>query len=167
MRISASHPIIDEGWFMGVVEDVSVAYMDAQVTTASYARYVSTMSADIDATPANNRRGVLYEAPNIGALSAAQRKALAQVLEQRREKLSRITAGYALVTPSAAVRGMLTAIFWLAPPPYEHKVSATPRDAFSWLAERVPGLDPARAERGYEALRGRCLEEMKRGAGRR
>lgn len=166
MRIIKSRPVIDEGWFMGVVEDVSVAYMDAQVTAESYARYVSAMSADIDATPAASRRGVLYEAPNISSLSAAQRKALAQVLEQRREKLSSITAGYALVTPSAAVRGMLTAIFWLAPPPYDYRVSATPRDAFNWLAERVSGLDPARAEQAYEALRARCLEEMRRGARR-
>jgi hypothetical protein len=67
-----------------------------------------------------------------------------------------------LTTPSPLVRGMLTAVFWVAPPPYEWKVAASEAEAFRWLAERDSQLDAHAALREYLAYRANALACMRR-----
>jgi hypothetical protein len=107
---------IDRGWFMARLPGVVVTYMDARVDDASYGRFLSALADDIDATPKQQRRGVLYETPDPGVVGADRRKKLGLLLDARSESLAHITAGFVLVTPSAIARGVLTAVFWLAPP---------------------------------------------------
>jgi hypothetical protein len=152
---------IDRGWFMARLPGVVATYMDARVDDASYARFLSTLADDIDSTPVQQRRGVLYEAPEALGVGADRRKKLAVLLEARRESLAQITAGYVLVTPSAVARGVLTAVFWLAPPPYQTHVTGTLHDAFAWLAQRVPQLNAAEAELAYLNVRADALAKMR------
>ena len=151
---------IDRGWFMARFPGIVATYMDARVDDASYARFLFALAEDIDGSSLQQRRGVLYEVPEPGVVGADRRKALGLLLDARRERLGRITAGYVLVTPSAIARGVLTAVFWLAPPPYETHVNATLRDAFVWLAQRVPQLNAAESEHTYLNVRNSALTKM-------
>ncbi len=81
---------------------------------------------------------------------------MGELLDARKAKLSRITAGYVLVTSSQLVRGLLTAVFWFAPPPYPWHIATSARDGFAWLAGKLPG----EVEVGGSLL---VYEELKRG----
>lgn len=94
-------------------------------------------------------------------MRAEQRRQVAELLEARKERLREITAGYVMVTPSAIVRGLLTAVFWVAPPPYENRVVATPDEGFRWLATRCAWLDPAAALSRYQQTKGQLLPRMR------
>lgn len=151
-------PIVDVGWFLGIVQGVQVVYMDGRVTADAFARYLRVLAQVIDEQTVP--QGVLYDIPEPASLTARRRKALAEVLERRRVRVRALTLGYALVTPSPFVRGILTAVFWLAPPPYESKVAGSLQDGFRWLAARCPGVDAAQACETYLWLKPRCLQQM-------
>jgi hypothetical protein len=153
-------PIVDSGWFMAWDGRVAFTYMDERVTEASFGRYLTALARDIDQAAPSQRRGVLYDTPTPGSATAPRRRLLGEILDQRKEKLREITAGYVMVTPSTVVRGVLTAVFWLAPPPYENKVVATTNEGFRWLAERCPWLDAAQSESRYARLRAELLARM-------
>jgi hypothetical protein len=150
-------PLVDLGWWMAEIGKVLVTFMDDTANDESFARYVETLATDIDGTVDGTKRGILYVAPNPVAMTASRRKHVADVLRVRRQKLARITAGYTLVTPSPVVRGALTAIFWLAPPPYPWSVRGTPREGFAWLATHMEGLDVDGLTAQYESLKSRIL----------
>jgi hypothetical protein len=157
---SQSHPIVDSGWWLSYLGDVQVTYLDMHMDDASFTRFVRTLAEDIDSAPDQTRRAVFHDVGHGGSHTAARRKAVADVLHSRRDKLGRITVAYALATPSPLVRGAATAIFWLAPPPYPWRVSATPKQAFQWLASKVPTLDPDALSNRYQALNDQCLARM-------
>jgi hypothetical protein len=45
----------------------------------------------------------------------------------------------------------------VAPPPFERKVIATPREGFAWLATRLPGVNPGATLRAYNGLKVRYI----------
>lgn len=137
-----------------------LSYVDQRITTESFKRHITALAHDIDEWPASNTRAVLYESPAPAAMSADQRRQLADVLDVRKAKLKSITAGYVMVTPSAVVRGVLTAVFWIAPPPYPYRVVATPEEGFQWLAGECPWLDATRSVERYLHLRSELLGRM-------
>jgi hypothetical protein len=61
--------------------------------------------------------------------SPVARKALADWSERFEPELRRLALGSAIVIDSALIRGGLTALFWLAPPPYPQQVVATKLEA--------------------------------------
>jgi hypothetical protein len=152
-----AEPLVDTGWWMADVGKVLVTYMDENANDESFARYVHTLAGDIDGTVEGAKRGILYVAPDPVSITAGRRKQVADVLRVRKQKLARITAGYTLVTPSPVVRGALTAIFWLAPPPYPWSVRGTAREGFAWLATHLEGLDADGLTAQYESLKLRIL----------
>lgn len=152
--------IVERGWFSVVINRVQATYMDARVDDASYARYLDALARDIARAPDNERRGILYETPDPGTSTAERRKRLGQILTTHRDKLARVTAGYVLATPSALARGLLTAVFWVAPPPYPNDVVATTAEGFEWLALRLPGLNAKACEQTYQKIRESCLVRM-------
>lgn len=111
-------------------------------------------------------RGLLYDVPRPGIITASRRAAVAQILNEYRDRLAESTAAYALVTPSRVVRGMLAAIFSMAPPPYAHRIVRSVGPGFEFLAERHPGLDAELLTREYLAIKPRLLERMAERAGR-
>lgn len=153
-----AEPLVDAGWWMAEIGGkVLVTFVDDTANDESFARYLETLATDIDGTVDGTKRGILYVAPDPGAMTAGRRKQVADVLRVRRQKLARITAGYTLVTPSPVVRGALTAIFWLAPPPYPWSVRGTPREGFAWLATHMEGLDVDGLTAQYESLKSRIV----------
>jgi hypothetical protein len=59
------------------------------------------------------------------AAPASQRKYAADFMNQHRDLIRRASAGAGIVAKSAVVRGGITAVFWIRPPPVETRVVAT------------------------------------------
>lgn len=125
-------------------------YMDDQVTDASFADYLRELGADIDRNQV--RRGVLYHVAIPSAFSAERRHQLARVLDLRKDKLARLTAAYSMVTGSQLVKGVLTAIWWLAPPPYPRKVTTSLVTGVEFIAKYMPEVNAVEMARRFQAL---------------
>ncbi len=138
---------------MGVIGNVKVTSVFKTLDDANFARLCAATARQIDESPDTMRSGVLYEVFGAGDMNAKRRKAMGEILAGRKEKLARITAGYVLVTSSPIVRGLLTAVFWFAPPGYDSHVAATVAEAFLWLRPRTPGgVDVPATLAAYEEL---------------
>ena len=78
---------------------------------------------------------IMHDSRNALGLSAAQRKSIASHLEEHQDAITRWTAAVAIVTPSALIRGMITAVSWLTGTPCPQKTFATEQEAHAWLVE--------------------------------
>ena len=58
-------------------------------------------------------------------------------MKANHDKSAAYCAGYAFVIDSAVVRGILTAILWLAPMPAPHVVVSTVEEGERWLREKL------------------------------
>ena len=76
---------------------------------------------------------------------ATQRKALAEHLKGFEEFSVRWNAGSALIVPSAWLRGLVTAVFWISSPKFPNQLFSEPLEAESWakrqLAAKLAELD--------------------------
>ena len=143
--------IVGRGWLVAHYPRVQCAFFGNNVDDASFDDYLEQLVADIDSRSAIDRVGVLYYAVNAD-MDSSRRRRMAKILDDRKQRLTEGTAAYALATNSAFVRGILTTLFWLAPPGYPYKVTATPLDGLQFIAERVPGIDPHAINRSFLKL---------------
>ncbi|MDH4283606.1 MAG: hypothetical protein OEV36_13200 [Myxococcales bacterium] len=74
---------------------------------------------------------------NITKAPATQRKALAEHLKQFEAFSERWNAGSALIVPSAWLRGLVTAVFWVSPPKYPHKTFSELLLGERWAQEQL------------------------------
>ena len=74
---------------------------------------------------------------NITKAPATQRKALAEHLKQFEAFSERWNAGSALIVPSAWLRGLVTAVFWVSPPKYPHKTFSELVPGQRWAQEQL------------------------------
>ncbi len=139
------------GLYFGVTAGVRVMHMNERISDADFHRYLQLMQADIDGRSEGDAMGVLYHVPD-AAITQERRIALAKALKSREDKLHKITAIYVLVTSSFLVRGVVRAIWWLAPPAYPCAVASTTQEGFALLAARVPGADATELDRSFQAL---------------
>jgi hypothetical protein len=144
-------PIVERGLLMAGIGDVMFVHMGVQ-SEAVFERHLVELAAAIDGRNDTTRVGVIYDIPTPLETDAKRRQRSARVLEERKEKLAKTTAGFALVTPSTIVRGTLRAVFWLAPPPYEWSVVGTVGEGLSFLATKL-ALDPKALEAEYARAR--------------
>jgi hypothetical protein len=135
---------------MAQIGRVLIVYSSADATPQSQRRHLDELARAIDAriTPV----GVLYDVPSTRALDAMDRKEAAALLKAREEKLRRLTTAYAMATPSMLARGILNAVFWLAPPPYIYSVVATVTEGLNYLAAHTEGVSPRLVEEEYRWL---------------
>ena len=63
---------------------------------------------------------------------AVQRKMQAAWVAENEALLREVSLGTAFVVPSALVRGALTAIFWIKPPPHEYALCPSFDEAVDW-----------------------------------
>lgn len=68
--------------------------------------------------------------------SALQRKKLSDHLRTHNDAIRRNVRVMALVAPSAALRGIATAVFWVSPPPIEWRVFELIDEATHWAKAR-------------------------------
>jgi hypothetical protein len=120
------------------------------MTTQSQRRHLDELARAIDAriTPV----GVLYDVPSTRAFDAMDRKEAAALLKAREAKLRKLTTAYAMATPSVLARGILNAVFWLAPPPYIYSVVSTVTEGLNYLASHTEGVSPRLVEEEYRWL---------------
>jgi hypothetical protein len=147
-------PIIDQGLWMTHVPHLMLTRMTDKLTQRAFERYCEAWQRAIDARPNQARVVAAYDLPSWPGLNAERRSQWARMLKSRERKLRETTAAMTLCSPSALVRGGMTAIFWLAPPPYPHKVVETMDQAFDMAAEHQPALWPADCKNLYSALLG-------------
>src|SRR5688572_22807501 len=79
------------------------------------------------------RHVVLHEAVAETSLSAKQRRTMGDHIKQHKEALKAHVAGAAIVSSSMAIRGLITAINWVSPPPFPQKVFKSRNEAETWL----------------------------------
>jgi hypothetical protein len=96
-------------------------------------------------------------------LTAKQRKYQAEWLADNAPLMRFSMAALAYVVPDPIVRGVLTALFWIARPPVRHVLSSTIDEALAWSLAQcdVAGIPVAEELRslGVAALLGRQLGE--------
>lgn len=146
------------GWFLTWIDGVEVAYMDQRMNAAGVEGYLTLIEERIKAP--RQPRPVLYEVKDPHALTSDFRRRTSELLNRNRQSIAQVTQGFALVTTSPATRGILTAILWLSPPPYPHKLCSTTRTGFQWLATCASAMDPGRVHARYEELKGRLLPDL-------
>jgi hypothetical protein len=64
--------------------------------------------------------------------TAVQRRKLTAHMRDNAEKIRRWVRGIGIVCPNPLMRGAVTAIFWVAPPPVPHHLFATCKEASDW-----------------------------------
>ena len=143
---------------MAGIDDVMFLYSDATLSDRGFERQLEELQKAIDLRGDDTLVGVVYDAPTSSlSIDAKRRKRSADVLDRRRAKLAKTTAGFALASPSAMMRGVLRAVFWLAPPPYPWAVVDTVHEALVYLKTVMPTLDVADVLSRYEALKRKHL----------
>ena len=147
-------PIIEPGLLMAGIGDVMFINTDATLSDAGFERQLVELGRAIDLRDESSLVGVIYDAPTSSlSIDAKRRKRSAEVLDRRREKLGKTTAAFALASPSTMTRGVLRAVFWLAPPPYPWAIVDTAREGLAYLKTKMPSLDVERVLSEYEGLK--------------
>ena len=97
-----------------------------------YERYIRCIH-EMDARGADRElpAAILVVDPGQPAPNAAWRRRIAEASATMKSK-----ALFAVVSESAVVRGVVTAINWIRPPPYEHAVERSFDDAVAWIERR-------------------------------
>lgn len=78
--------------------------------------------------------GLIFDLSQAGTPNAVQRQLLAAHMRKNRPLIERNVRRLAVVAPSSLVRGVLTAIFWIEPPPVPYEVFSTRNEAIRWAA---------------------------------
>lgn len=74
---------------------------------------------------------------NVTKAPATQRKALAEHLKRFGELSAPWYAGSALIVPRPWLRGVVTAVTWLAPPKFPHQLFSEPIEAQRWARKQL------------------------------
>lgn len=76
---------------------------------------------------------LLFDAREAGMADARNRKAYADFLNANADDLKLLCKGGAFVVTSSLIQGAMTAVLWLAPLPFPHKVFTSLGEASTWL----------------------------------
>ncbi len=77
------------------------------------------------------------EKPFVHMSKAGMRKKAADFMVTERARSARLCRGSVQVASSTLLRGAITAIQWITPPPYPHAVVGTWDEAVAWVMERA------------------------------
>lgn len=83
------------------------------------------------------RHVIIVDAREAKSLKSVHRKQLAEWTRAHQGLLRRYRAGLVLVTPSAIVRGMITATYWLSPAPFPYEAVSTMQEAWTWARRQL------------------------------
>ena len=86
---------------------------------------------------ARGRHAFVLDASQAGPLPALLRRRQAAWNAENTTTIIRRSAGVAIVTTSTLVRGTVTAIHWLHPPPYPFTIVATRAEGEAWCLGRL------------------------------
>ena len=143
--------VIGGGWLIAHYPRVQCAYFGPNVSDHSFDEYLERLALDIQNRSARRKVGVLYYAEEAD-MDSPRRRRMAKVLDDHKDKLTESTAAYALATSSPFVRGVLTTLFWLAPPGYPYKIVGTPEQGLAFIAEHLRGVNSEALARSFMHL---------------
>jgi hypothetical protein len=81
--------------------------------------------------------GMITDGRLAPAPTAVQRKRLAEDAKKNEARLGRYMVASAVVVGSPLMKAMITAVNWLAPPPYPVQVFTEPHSAEAWVLGRL------------------------------
>lgn len=143
--------VVGNDWLIAHYPRVQCVYIGGGVDDRSFDEYLLHFAADIDARSSARKIGVFYYSPD-ASMDSSRRRRVAKILNDRREKLAQTTAAYAMATHSPFVRGVLTTLFWMAPPGYPYKLVASPEQGLAFIAEHRRGIDAQAIARSFWEL---------------
>jgi hypothetical protein len=121
------------------------------VTDAQLRAWLEDQERDFRALVARRARTVqLIDLSRAETLTAAQRRLQASWISRNEDLLRAAALGFVFVTESLLLRGVMTAIFWIKPPPVSHQTCASQEEALVWsfaLCERGSLRVPAAARK--------------------
>ena len=82
--------------------------------------------------------GFVFDTRGSGVPDAKVRKALAESRRAHHDNFKRYVTAGATVVDSAVMKGVLTAIEWIAPPPFESANFTDFEAAVAWVKARLP-----------------------------
>jgi hypothetical protein len=159
-HVTSPEIVLGSGWLVAQYGRVQCTYFGPEVDGRSFDAYAEQLAGDIDHRRTDRRIGVFHHAPTLG-LDSQRRRRIAGILNERKEQLRRTTAAYAMATQSPFVRGVLTTLFWMAPPSYPHAVVATPQQGLKFVAAQLPGVHGAELEAIAAAFEGLLATQMR------
>lgn len=89
------------------------------------------------ATRAHYHVAWVIDLSHITKAPAKQRQAFGQHLKRFEEFNVRWNVGSALIVPSAWLRGLVTAVFWISPPKFPNKLFWDPLEAEAWAKKQL------------------------------
>jgi hypothetical protein len=84
---------------------------------------------------------IFMDTTQMTSTTAMFRKRYAEFFKTNETVLKHLCKGGALVITSGIVRGTLTAVLWLTPMPFPHKIVATKEEALAWLRSQLSAAD--------------------------
>lgn len=81
---------------------------------------------------------LLFDLSTTGLLTAVQRKKLAEHMSTHDGVIRKVVRGIAIIAPNPLIRGMVTAMFWLVPPPIPCHMCGSQADACTWAESVMP-----------------------------
>jgi hypothetical protein len=81
--------------------------------------------------------GLVFDLSVSGIPNAMQRQRLANHMTDHAEAIRHTVRGLAVVAPHPLVRGIVTALFWVAAPPIAHNLFTSRAEATAWAKDRL------------------------------
>jgi hypothetical protein len=99
---------------------------------------IEQVLAELETQVRSGARYVLvFDLTNAALPDAVQRQKLAAHVRENEQDIRRSVRGIGVVLTSSLVRGIVTAIFWVAPPPVPYRFFATRAEAATWALSLV------------------------------
>ncbi len=80
---------------------------------------------------------LVFDLSVTGIPNATQRAKLANHVKKQADAIRRNVVALAIVAPSPLVRGIVTALFWVAAPPTPHEIFASQAEAIAWAETKL------------------------------
>ncbi|MEZ4254959.1 MAG: hypothetical protein R3A78_04470 [Polyangiales bacterium] len=127
---TASHPWLDTSR-----APVLVARLPASATDDEVRAYYAALEQYLFGQP---RRYAFVTDARVAARATATQRRIAAEFERRTADYDKVwCAGVAIVADSPLARGLVTAVFWMAPPIYPYKVAASLSEALVWARAQL------------------------------
>jgi|SRR5271166_1885741 len=80
---------------------------------------------------------LLFDLTHAGMPNALQRQKLAAHIRDNTPRIKHCVRGVGVILRSTLVRGVVTAVFWIAPPPVPHHLFTSRAEAIRWAESLV------------------------------
>ena len=112
-----------------------VTFPARRLTDEELAEYLAASAASIKTRV--RKFAIVVDVGERPALTPLQRRMQADFMVQVAPVMNKLCVGQAYVMTSMATRGVLTALFWMAPPAFPWRICARREDAERWARDQL------------------------------